>query len=65
MTIINHVHQTLSLLVAMALLSSASAAAVAGSWKPEFDSRELPSLSYTEDGKIVFLLGCGRAYCAT
>ncbi len=35
---------------------------MAGGWKLEFDSRKLPSLNYREDGKTVFLLGCGRAF---
>ncbi len=48
----------------LAVISSAAFAQAghAGSWKLEFDSRELPSVSYSEDGKIVFLIGCGRAF---
>jgi hypothetical protein len=36
--------------------------ATAGSWKFEFDSRDHPSLTYSEEGKTVFLLGCGHAF---
>lgn len=52
----------LSIILMTALVISAPVPAVAGSWKLEFDSRELPSVSYMEDGKTVFLLGCGRAF---
>jgi hypothetical protein len=44
------------------LLLASPALGVAGSWKFEFDSREHPTLSYSESGKIQFLLGCGRAF---
>ncbi|AWL93147.1 hypothetical protein CIT37_13790 [Bradyrhizobium ottawaense] len=44
---------------ALALLTAPSLAA--GSWKLEFDNRDLPSLSYRDQGKVTFMLGCGRA----
>ena len=43
-------------------LVAGPAPAAAGSWKLEFDNRQLPSLSYSEDGKLTFVLGCGRAF---
>ncbi|WP_129591014.1 hypothetical protein [Bradyrhizobium shewense] len=43
-------------------LIAGSAPAAAGSWRLEFDNRQLPSLSYSEDGKLTFVLGCGRAF---
>lgn len=53
----------LSILAAVAtLLLSFPELGVAGSWKFEFDSRGHPSLTYSEDGKIIFLLGCGHAF---
>lgn len=52
-----------SILLAAALFFFAfPALGTAGSWKLESDSRELPALRYSEDGKVVFLLGCGRAF---
>jgi hypothetical protein len=51
-----------TLLTALLLVLCAPALAAAGSWTLEFDSRKLPSLSYLEDGKTAFLLGCGRAF---
>jgi hypothetical protein len=36
--------------------------AVAGSWKYELDERDHSILSYSEDGKATFLIGCGRAF---
>jgi len=49
-------------LTAMFLLLFVSAPALADGWKLEFDSRQLPSLSYSENGAIIFQLGCGRAF---
>ena len=46
--------------LALALLTAPSLAS-AGSWKLEFDNRDLPSLSYRDQGKVTFMLGCGRA----
>ncbi len=46
--------------LALALLAVPSLAA-AGTWKLEFDNRDLPSLSYAEQGTSIFVLGCGRA----
>jgi hypothetical protein len=46
--------------LALALLAVPSLAS-AGTWKLEFDNRDLPSLSYTDQGKLMFVLGCGRA----
>ena len=44
-----------------AVLLSTPSLATAGTWKLEFDNRDLPSLSYAEQGKMTFVLGCGRA----
>jgi hypothetical protein len=49
-------------LTAILLVAAAPTFAAAGSWKLEFDSRNLPSVSYTENGKLTFVLGCGRAF---
>ncbi|MGT2503376.1 hypothetical protein ACVOMS_26455 [Bradyrhizobium guangxiense] len=46
--------------LALALLIVPSAAS-AGNWKLDFDNRNLPSLSYRDQGKVTFMLGCGRA----
>lgn len=35
---------------------------IAGSWKFEFDEQDHPSLTYSEDGKTIFLLGCGHGF---
>lgn len=51
-----------SLLTALLFLVGIPSPASAGSWKLEFDNRELPSLSYTENGQLIFILGCGRAF---
>lgn len=61
-TIMSRPRWLLSIILTTALVVSAPVPAVAGSWKLEFDSRELPSVSYMENGKTVFLLGCGRAF---
>lgn len=50
-----------SLLIALLLSFSAPAPAAADTWKLEFDNRDLPSLSYSENGQLTFVLGCGRA----
>lgn len=55
-------HQLLTILVATLFLLTSPAAGVAGTWKLEFDGRDDPSLTYSEDGKIIFLLGCGHAF---
>lgn len=52
----------LTIVLTIALFFCISVPSVAGSWRLEFDSRELPSLSYAKDGKIVFQIGCGRAF---
>lgn len=44
--------------VALALAMPARA----GTWTYERDSRDQPELSYVEDGKPVFSIGCGRAF---
>lgn len=51
-----------SILTIVLCLVAGPALAAAGSWKLEFDNRELPSLSYSENGKLTFVLGCGRAF---
>jgi len=38
------------------------AAAGSGAWTFELDAREHPILRYSEDGKEIFLIGCGRAF---
>lgn len=50
------------LLAVLLVLASPPDLAAAGLWRLEFDNRELPALSYTEDGHLIFLLGCGRAF---
>lgn len=50
------------LLIALLFLVGIPSPAAAGSWKLEFDNRELPSLSYAESGQLIFVLGCGRAF---
>ena len=49
-------------LLAALLMSAIVAPAMAGTWKYELDSREHSILSYEEDGKATFLIGCGRAF---
>lgn len=49
-----------TVVLAAALLVPSVAAA--GTWKLEFDNRKLPSLNYAENGQLLFLLGCGRAF---
>lgn len=39
-----------------------AAPALAGTWKYEKDQRDQPELSYREDGKAIFFMGCGRAF---
>ena len=55
-------HSTRAFLIAVLLVVSAPALGAGGSWKLEFDNRELPSVSYAENGKQIFVLGCGRAF---
>lgn len=50
------------LLTAASLLLACPAPGVAGSWKFEFDPQDHPSLTYSEGGKLIFLLGCGHAF---
>jgi hypothetical protein len=49
------------LLVGLALLTL-SALAAKGSWKFKPDSQDHPILTYSENGKTVFMIGCGRAF---
>jgi hypothetical protein len=35
---------------------------IGGSWKFEVDQRGHPTLSFSESGKVQFLVGCGRAF---
>lgn len=51
----------LSAACAASLLAALPVPAAAGSWKFERDTRDHPSLSFTDNGKLQFLLGCGRA----
>lgn len=48
------------LLLAAALVLGTPARA--GTWTFERDSRDQPDLSYVEDGKAIFAIGCGRAF---
>ncbi|MDI3561207.1 hypothetical protein [Bradyrhizobium sp. Arg816] len=48
--------------MALFFLLLLSALGRADGWKLEFDSRKLPSLSYAENGAMMFQLGCGRAF---
>ena len=50
----------LAFVLALSLLATPSVA-TAGAWKLEFDNRDLPALSYRDQGKVTFMLGCGRA----
>ncbi|WP_156944686.1 hypothetical protein [Bradyrhizobium sp. Ec3.3] len=50
------------LLATAALLLAFPGYGIAGSWKLEFDWRDQPSLTYSENGKLIFLLGCGHAF---
>jgi hypothetical protein len=43
-------------------LALTPARAAGGSWKYEPDSRDNPILTYSENGKTIFLIGCGRAF---
>jgi hypothetical protein len=43
-------------------LIASPASAASGSWKFEPDSRDNPILAYSENGKTVFTIGCGRAF---
>ena len=52
----------LSLLAAMALVSAGPAFAADGAWKFAVDARDNPMLTYSESGKEVFFVGCGRAF---
>lgn len=58
---VRHMSRSFVLTTVLCLIAG-SASAAAGAWKLEFDNRELPSLSYTENGKLTFVLGCGRAF---
>lgn|GEM_PF-3551281 len=49
-------------LMTASLLLACPGLGVAGSWKFEFDARDDPSLTYSQDGKIIFLLSCGHAF---
>ena len=42
-------------------IASFPASSMAGTWRFERDTREHPGLSYFENGKLQFVLGCGRA----
>jgi hypothetical protein len=52
-----------SIVLTTALLAvSFSSCGAAGSWKLGFDARDHPSLSYSEDGRTIFMVGCGHAF---
>jgi len=42
--------------------NASAVAAGRGAWTFELDAREHPILRYSEDGKEIFLIGCGRAF---
>jgi hypothetical protein len=50
------------LLVGFALFTLSPALAAKGSWKFKPDSQDNPILTYSENGKTVFMIGCGRAF---
>jgi hypothetical protein len=50
------------LLVGSALLTLSSAMAANGSWKFKPDSQDQPILTYSENGKTLFSIGCGRSF---
>ncbi len=52
----------LGLLAAMALVSVCPAFAADGAWKFVVDERDHPVLTYSENGKEIFFVGCGRAF---
>jgi hypothetical protein len=43
-------------------LPASRAIAADGAWKFEIDGQDHPILTYTENGKTAFLVGCGRAF---
>ena len=49
-------------MIAFAIMACGQSAAAEGAWKFEREFRGFPILSYIEDGKVVFLIGCGRAF---
>jgi hypothetical protein len=49
-------------LAAIMCLGFSQAFAAEGAWKFERDNRDHPELTYTEDGKAVFMIACGRAF---
>ena len=54
--------QLLIILVGIAALWSLQAIAADGVWKYELGPQEHPELTYTENGKEVFSVGCGHAF---
>lgn len=52
----------LAALVCSMSLGLSSAMAADGAWKFEVDPRDHPILTYSENGKTVFLVACGRAF---
>jgi hypothetical protein len=48
--------------LAALLIGAIAAPAMAGSWKHEKDAQGHDMLTYREDGKATFLLGCGHAF---
>ncbi len=51
-------HTSLTILVSLLCLSAASA----GTWKHEYVSNDGNVLTYSEDGKIIFYMSCGRGF---
>jgi hypothetical protein len=52
----------LALFAGLMAVACSPALAAKGAWKFELDAREKPSLSYSEGGKDMFTIGCGRAF---
>ena len=54
--------KVLAALIAILLFGASAAIAADGVWQFDLDDRGHPGLSYVENGKTVFLIGCGRAF---
>lgn len=54
--------RSVAALAAILCLACSQAFTAEGAWKFERDNRDHPILTYSENGKAVFLIGCGRAF---
>jgi hypothetical protein len=52
----------LAVIAAIAAIAASPTMAADSGWKFEIDSRDQPGLTYSENGKAVFFIGCGRAF---